>query len=256
MALGPRTRLPHKPSAAALPIVVGLLLAGCSGATSKHATSMASPAPAQGPAPSAAEVARVGTTSLTGATYNHWMAIGAATVEMPPPGAPVPAPLTYQPPAFTECVAQLRAKAPSRSNAPQLKARCRRTYDGIRNRILKFLITGYWLRAEAAEEHASVTEAEVRRQFDDERRAGYPSAASFRRLQEASHQSVADLMFAVETQMLSAKLLEKFTEEHGHGSLEQTTISAFNRMIKAKWTTRTDCRPGYVVADCRQYRRP
>jgi hypothetical protein len=161
-------------------------------------------------------------------------------------------PVAYEPSDFTACVAHLLRTGAPRSSAAQLKVRCEQTYEGIRARILNFLITGYWLRGEAAAEGISVSQAEVQKQFEAVKRAQYPTAASFRRLLDASRQTVSDLMFAVQTQMLSTRLLEKFTKDYGKGRSEQATIAAFNRAIRSKWTARTDCRPGYVVKDCRQ----
>jgi hypothetical protein len=234
---------------AALTLLGGLILAAC-GTSSKH------PTPVRAPrlAPDNQIVVQVGVTPITRAVYNHWMAIGFATVEMPKPDGPLPAPIVYEPPRFTDCVAHLRTSAPTSATAAQLTSKCDKTYRGIQARILNFLISGYWLRAEAAERHADITEAEVRKTFERERRAHYPLAAAFRRLQEASRQTVADLHFAVETQMLSGKLLEKFTRAHGHDLSEQAMIAAFNESIKSKWVPRTTCSTGYVIADCKQYK--
>jgi hypothetical protein len=236
-----------------LAVLAGLTLTSCGG-SSEHATSTYSPPPALGPAPATAVVLQVGSTPITGAMYDHWMAIGAATVEMPKPSGPLPKPVTYEPPGFTACVAHLHTSAAKSTTTAKLRARCKTAYEGIQSRILSFLITGYWLRGEAAEQHASVTEAEVRKKFEEEKRANYPTAASFRRLQEASRQTVPDLLFAVETRMLSAKLLEKFTKAHSHAKSEQATIAAFNKSIASTWMPRTDCQPGYVIRSCRQYK--
>jgi hypothetical protein len=190
--------------------------------------------------------------------YNHWIAIGEATVNIPIPGRPVPKPINYEPPAFAACIANLRAHPPlppptTQQTTAQLKAICKKTYEGIQSRILKFVIAGYWLRNEATEQGVSVSDAEVRTVFEKEKRAHYPTAASFRQLQEASRQTAPDLMFAVETQMLSAKLLRRFTKSQPRGQSEQATIAVFNTSIRRKWAARTNCAPGYVVRDCRQY---
>ena len=234
-----------------LAVLTGLTLASCGG-SGKHATMVRSISPA-GPAPADAVVVQVGATPITGATYDHWIAIGVATVEMPKPTGPLPKPVAYEPPNFTACIAHLRTGA-RKSTTAKLKATCKTTYEGIQGRILNFLITGNWLRAEAAEQHVSVTEAEVHKKFEEERKANYPSAASFRRLQEASRQTVPDLMFAVETRMLSTKLFEKFTKAHPKGKFEQAKVAAFNTSLTSKWTAKTNCEPGYVVRDCKQYK--
>jgi hypothetical protein len=197
-------------------------------------------------------IARVGAFPITASTYEHWMAIGAATVEIPKPNGPLPAVVPYEPPDFTTCVRRRRRTAPTRTHV-SLRADCRRTYDSIQRRILKFLITGYWIRGEAAAQHIAITEAEVDKRLEEERRATNPTEASFHRLQEASRQTTADLVFAVKTQMLSARLLARFTRADPRTMPERETIAAFNRSMRAKWIAKTSCETGYIVPQCRQY---
>jgi len=199
-------------------------------------------------------VVQVGGTPISRAAYNHWMTIGAATVEMPKPSGALPKPVTYEPPDFRGCVAHLRKTVPMSTPTVPLRAECRATYDGIKARIINFLVSGYWLRDEAAEEGISVSHDEVKKKFEEERRAHYPTTASFERLLEASRQTVGDLEFALETQMLSAKLLAKFAKEHGDEKNEQAAVAAFNKGVDSKWILRTTCAPGYVVPDCKQYK--
>jgi hypothetical protein len=234
-------------------LFIGYLLTGCgtSGST-REAPSTTSPSAAT-PPPDAV-VVKVGVTQITGATYDHWMAIGAATVELPKPTGPIPQPVEYAPPEFAACIAHLRINAPKSMTTGQLRARCKTTYEGIQRRILNFLITGYWLRGAAAEQHISITEAAVRKRFEEERR-DYLSPAAFHRLQDASRQTVSDLMFAVETRMLSGKLVERFTAAHGRAKSEQSTVIAFNNALRRKWTPKTNCEPSYVIPDCAQERR-
>jgi hypothetical protein len=196
---------------------------------------------------------QIGNAAISSAAYAHWMAIGAATVEMPKPTGPLPTVTEYTPPAFTACVVHRRSLATSATRTAALRAGCRRTYEGIQARVLNFLVTGYWLRGEAAEMHASVSQAEVHRKFQEYRQEDFPTQAAFQRLKEASHQSVRDLEFAVETQMLSARLIERFTTRVGKGKTERATIIAFNKHIASKWTPRTNCKPGYIVKGCKQY---
>jgi len=37
---------------------------------------------------------------------------------------------------------------------------------------------------------------------------------------------------------------------------QQSALSKFVKEFKKKWTAKTDCRPGYVVADCKSYKAP
>jgi hypothetical protein len=223
--------------------------------SSPHNTArVASSTSVTSPRPSGSAVVQIGDAAISPAAYAHWMAIGAATVEMPKPTGPLPTVTEYTPPAFTACVARRRALVASANRIPALRSECRKIYEGIQARVLNFLVTGYWLRGEAAEMHASVSQAEVHRKFKEYRQEDFPTPAAFQRLEEASHQSVRDLEFAVETRMLSTRLLERFTRRVGNGKTEQATITAFNRYIASRWLPRTSCKPGYVVKDCKQYR--
>jgi hypothetical protein len=235
-------------------LIVSLILASCgSGDPRRSGADSALVTAAQ---PGGRVPVQIGLTSITKAVYEHWMRIGEATVRLPVPGQPPPRPIPYDPPKFASCVASLKNTVPrSRATTSQLKAKCARTYRGVQERILNFLITGYWLRGAAAGEPVSITEAEVHRKFEAERRADYPTRASFHRLEQASRQTIPDLEFAVETRMLSAKLLQHFIKTHGHES-EEAAIAAFNKTIRDEWVPKTSCATGYVVPDCKQYHPP
>jgi len=149
-------------------------------------------------------------------------------------------------------VAHLRASIRRATPTAPLRASCKSTYEGIRTRILNFLITGYWLRHQASAQGASVSASQVRAKFEEEMRTRY-TATSFRRLEAASHQTVADLEFAIETEMLSGRLLAEFAKAHGDHKNEQAAVPAFNKSIRSQWIPKTDCEPGYIVRDCKEY---
>ncbi len=223
-------------------------LAACGG--SKHATTAANTASAAPDPPETAVVVRVGTVPITKATYEHWMAIGAATVEMPKPTGPLPKALIYTPPGFSECATELHASSP-RATAAQLKTRCSKTYASIQSRILSFLITGHWLRQQAAAEHVSVTSSDVTRRLAEERKR--EGSAAYSRIVRASHQTVPDLEYAIETRLLSERLERRYIAQH-KGLTEQQQVAGFNRTITARWEPATHCDAGYVVKDCQEYR--
>jgi hypothetical protein len=246
----------HRPGVgralAVLVLFSAFALTSC-GSSIHHTASLASSTHAVSPAPRPGAVVRIGKTAISSTVYAHWMAIGAATVEMAKPTGPLPAVIEYVPPAFAACIAHRRSLAKT-ATITSLRAECRKIYEQIQARVLNFLITGYWLREQAAQIHLSVSQAEVRRKFNEDRQQDFPSATAFQRLKEASRQSVPDLEFAVETQMLSTRLLKHFTAHLGKAKTEQATIAAFNRYIASRWTRRTTCRPAYIVKDCKQYK--
>jgi hypothetical protein len=232
-------------------LALGLMLSACG--SSRHASSTASvPAPPSS-VPSGAVVVQVGNTAITRAQYEHWMRIGDATVQKPLPGHPISKPIDYEPPDFTECIARLRANALVPETTSQLKAKCQQTFHSIQTRILRFLINGYWLREEASEDRIPLSSAELQKEFEQIKAHEFPTAAAFQRLLAASRQTVSDLMFAVETEMLSTRLQQKFSKPETKETPENS-VEALNKRLVAKWTPRTSCLPGYIILACRQYR--
>jgi hypothetical protein len=235
-------------------LALGLALAACGSSVHTATTPPAPGGPPPGSAPAGTVVVQVGNTAITKTIYEHWMRIGDATVQKPLPGQPIPKPINYEPPDFTECIARLRANALLHESTSQLKAKCQQTFKGIQERILRFLINGYWLREEAAEDGLSISNAELQKEFNHLKQQEFPTAASFQRLLTASRQGIPDLMFAVETVMLSSKLQQKIskpiTKENPN---PEGGLKELNRTLVKKWTVRTNCHPGYIVQDCKQF---
>jgi hypothetical protein len=235
-------------------VLAATMITSCGGSKS-HGSSAGATSPAGGTHVGDAAVVRVGDSAISPAAYAHWLTIGEATVEKPSPTGPLPTRIAYQPPEFAACVASLRSRASASTSTASLRRQCERAYEDIRTRVLNFLITGYWLREEAAASHQTVSAADVHEKFQEQRQLNYPTPASFRRLQQASRQTVADLEFAVQTQLLSARLLARFAAATGREPSTQSTIAAFNSHIESTWIPRTNCANGYVIRDCRQYRK-
>jgi foldase protein PrsA len=49
---------------------------------------------------------------------------------------------------------------------------------------------------------------------------------------------------------------EKTIKQTLLGESQQKALSTFVKGFKKKWKSNTDCRSGYVVADCKQYKEP
>jgi hypothetical protein len=234
-------------------VTLGLMLSACGSSNKASSTTSTTSVPAPPSAPSGTVVVQVGNTPITRAQYEHWMRIGDATVQKPLPGQPIPKPIDYEPPNFTECIARLRANALLHETTPQLKTKCQQTFQSIQTRILRFLINGYWLREEATEDGITISNTELQTEFNQTKAHEFPTPASFQRLLNASRQTIPDLMFAIETEMLSTKLQQKFSKPETKESPENS-VEALNKRLDAKWTPRTNCLPGYVIKACRQYR--
>jgi len=88
------------------------------------------------------------------ATYDKWMKINA---QASGGGALVP-------PDFSACVSEQRKATPkgSRPTSQQLKDVCEQRYQQLRDQTMTFLIQSAWTTAEAAREHVSASDQEVR----------------------------------------------------------------------------------------------
>jgi len=250
----PATRSPLRRGPARIGLALAVLALTSCGDTRAHTSSHGpelAPTAARGPAPASGIVATVGRTRITGAVYDHWLAIGEATVKPYSAKGPLPNPVIYDPPAFGDCVARL-----SGATIGERRRRCERRYNAIQTRVLDFLIVGYWLREAAARHHLRVSSAELRREYGAEVRKHYATVGALARFEKASRQTRADLEFALETQMLSSRLIGAFAKKHPHEPSERAAIQAFNSGIKQEWVPRTTCARGYVVTDCKQYEPP
>ena len=58
----------------------------------------------------------------------------------------------------------------------------------------------------------------------------------------ATHQSLSAVQASIKQQLTASE--------------QQKALSEFVKNFKAKWTAKTNCRTGYVVADCQQYKAP
>jgi len=87
------------------------------------------------------------------ATYDKWMKINAQAAGS-----------DLVPPDFAACVAQQREATPkgSQPTTQQLKDVCEQRYQQLREQTMTFLIQSAWTAAEAAREHVSVSDQEVR----------------------------------------------------------------------------------------------
>jgi hypothetical protein len=202
-----------------------------------------------------AVVARVNGHAITRASLEHWTRVEAVLAYDFRPTKPVPKGVVPDPPDYANCIAYLRAhgSAPSHSAATpttaQLKRQCRERYEQLQSHALNILITDYWTRGEAEARGVTVTEAEVGRTL----RYLFPTKALLQRFVALSGETVAEQRFLLATKIQA--LLEQSLARRGFaGKRLQRRLAQAAAESVARWTARTDCSPGYVVAQCRQYR--
>jgi hypothetical protein len=198
-------------------------------------------------------VAHVGNVSITKASLDHWIAIavGIKNFTSPPPAAQEALP---DPPNFTVCIASRRAAEPKHPSAPAtLKSECQTRYAELQEGTVHTLINADWVRGEAANEGIQVSDAEVLARFNQIKHQQFPKDANYQKFLATTHQSTADILFNLKTQLLVAKLDQKTTQGKT-GKAAQTALNSTVASFEAKWKARTSCSPAYVIKDCKEFK--
>lgn len=172
-----------------------------------------SPAGSALPAPEQIIVC-VGSQSITGATYGHWLTIAEKASGPPVKGHP--------PPTAVE----------------------------LRKEVLGFLISSDWVTGEAHRLQIRVTAAEARGRFYAIRRQQFPKHAEFERFLRESGQAAADLIFRVELNLLSSRIQRRVLAGHHTGRSQQRALLRFVRTFKSNWQRQTYCVSPYISEDC------
>jgi foldase protein PrsA len=84
--------------------------------------------------------------------------------------------------------------------------------QALRNQVLQQLITYQWLEAEAEERGVALPDAQVRKTFEQQRKASFPKDADYRRYLSTSGQTEEDLILRVRADMLSSRIRDQVTK--------------------------------------------
>jgi len=160
----PRTKLAAIACAVAVPAAVAL---GCGGVPGNA-------------------VATVDGTEITKSSSDHWLNVAAKS------GGQQSIP---KPPDYTACIANKRktlpkpAKGQPKTTDAQLKTQCKQEYSALRDQVLQLLISFQWIQKEAKAQGVKVTDAEVKKQFDTQKKSSFPKEADYQKFLKDSGQS-------------------------------------------------------------------
>ena len=156
-------------------------------------------------------VAKVGDSTITKKEFDRWLTNAASGQAQ---GGQAARP---DPPDFKKCVAGLQKQpAPQGAGKPsaaQLKKQCRQQYDQLKNEVMQFLIQAEWVQQEAADRDVKVTDAEVKKSFDDQKKQAFPKDADYQKFLKDSGMSEQDILFRVKLDQLQTKLTQKVTKD-------------------------------------------
>src|SRR5215207_6123458 len=177
-------------------------------------------------------VATVDGASIDKADFTHWMNVAARTSGQPNTKVP-------DPPDYTACVADKRKSAPKpakgqpKTTDAQLKTQCKQQYEGLRNQVLQLLVTYQWIQGEADDLGVKVTDAEVKKSFDQQRKQSFPKDADYQKFLKTSGQSQDDLLQRVRVDLLSTKIRDKVTK--GKDKVTPAQVKAYYDKNKARF---------------------
>jgi parvulin-like peptidyl-prolyl isomerase len=153
-------------------------------------------------------VAEVDGTAIEKDAFTHWMNVAAKSSGTK--GASVP-----DAPEYTKCVEQKRKTAPAPAKGQpkptdeQLKQQCKQEYDALRDQVIQLLTSFQWIEGEASEMGIKVSDAEVKKSFEEQKKQSFPKDADYQKFLKDYGQSEEDILQRVKLDLLSNKIREK-----------------------------------------------
>ncbi|MBA2505425.1 MAG: peptidyl-prolyl cis-trans isomerase, partial [Thermoleophilaceae bacterium] len=180
-------------------------------------------------------VAKVGDTTITKASFNHWL--GAAAKGQQAPGQTAAATVPDAP-KFTKCAAA-KAKQPVPKGAQkptqkQLVDQCKQEYDGLKDQVMQFLVSSEWIQQEADKRDIEATDAEVKKRFADQKKQSFPDDKAYQEFLKTSGQTEADLLFRVKLDVLTNEVRKKVIGDEG--KVDDKEIQAYYDKNKARFS--------------------
>jgi foldase protein PrsA len=156
-------------------------------------------------------VATVGDEEITQEEFDKWLKT-AVTGQAQGQETVVP-----DPPQFTKCVAAKKdAPVPKGQEKPTdaaLKKQCQQEYDTLKREVMLFLIQAEWVEQEAEEQGVEVSEASVRKSFEDQKKQAFPTDKAYNEFIKTSGMTEEDILFRVRLNELQQKLTQKVTQD-------------------------------------------
>ncbi len=156
-------------------------------------------------------VASVDGESIEKDQFEHWLTVASKSSGQP--NASVP-----DAPEFTKCVENKKKTAPKPAKGQpattdeQYKDQCEQEYNQLRDQVLQLLTSFHWIEGEAEEQGVKVTDAEVKKSFDEQKKQSFPKAADYEKFLKDYGQTEEDIMQRVRLDLLSNKIRDKVIE--------------------------------------------
>ena len=140
------------------------------------------------------------------------------------------------PPDFEDCVAQLEkatAQGQPKQTDADYKKQCQQQYDQLREQVVSLLISFEWLEGEAEEQGIEVTDAQVQKEFEEQKKQAFPKDADYQQFLKDSGQSNDDVLRGVRLKLISDAIRDKVTK--GKGEVTDQQIEDYYDKNKAQF---------------------
>ena len=177
-------------------------------------------------------VATVDGSSIEKNTFDHWLTVASKSGGQAAAAAP-------KPPAYAECIKQKRKTTPKPAKGQpkvtdgQLKTQCKQEYGALRDQVLQLLVSFEWIEGEAKEQKIKVSDKEIQKTFDKQKKEAFPKEADFAKFLKDSGRTQDDLLEQVRLDTLSTKIREKVTK--GKDKVSDAQITAYYNKNKERF---------------------
>jgi foldase protein PrsA len=179
-------------------------------------------------------VASVDGNSIDKSEFNHWMNVAVKSSGQP--SATVPDPPNYQ-----KCVAQKRKTAPKPGKGQpkvtdaSLKKQCQQEYTSLRDQVVSLLISYRWIQGEASQRGIKVTDADVKKSFQQQKKQNFPKEADYQKFLKQYGQTEADILMRVRLDLLSNKIRDQVIK--GKDKVTDAQIQSYYNAHKSTFST-------------------
>jgi foldase protein PrsA len=177
-------------------------------------------------------VAEVDGNAIDKEEFDHWTQVIAKSSGQP--NATVP-----DAPDFVKCIAQKRkttpapAKGQPKTTDAQLKDQCKQEYEAVRDQALQVLVSFQWVEGEAEERGIKVSDAEVKKSFEQQKKQSFPKDADFEKFLKDSGQTEEDILRRVKLDLLSTKIRDAVIK--GKDKVSDAQVKAYYEKNQARF---------------------
>jgi foldase protein PrsA len=201
-------------------VAVAAIAAGCGGGSSASIPGNA--------------IATVDGNSVSKQEFSHWLGIVARSSGTQ--NATVP-----DPPNYTKCVAAKRKSTPKPGKGQpkvtdaQLKTQCQTEYNSLRDQVVGLLVTYRWVQGEAKDRKVTVSDADVQKSFQTQKKQSFPKEADYQKFLKQSGQTQQDILLRVKIDLLFSKIRDQVIK--GKDKVSDAQVQSFYNKNKSRFST-------------------